>query len=134
MQDWGDASNWIARFAGWTAPSVRAPWDRYGVSLTFALLCLLIRSSLEPLVGERLPYFLLYAAVFFASWYGGLRPAILVFLAGGFTATYLWVPPFRDLHSGTISDWMELVSYIVVSLFIIGLGEVGPAHAPAAAV
>jgi PAS domain S-box-containing protein len=123
MQDWGDASNWIARFAGWTAPSVRAPWKRYGASVAFAALVLLLRGWLNPLLGDRLPYFLLYAAVFFAAWYGGLRPAILVFLTGGCVATYFWVPPFRDLHAGTAADWMELVSYVAVSLFILWLGE-----------
>jgi len=123
MQDWGDASNWIARFAGWTAPSVRAPWKRYGASIAFAVLVLLLRGWLEPILATRLPYFLLYAAVFFASWFGGLRPAILVFLIGGFVATYRWVPPFHELQSGSPADWMELVSYVVVSVFILGLGE-----------
>src|SRR5512143_3615495 len=108
MQDWGDTSNWIARFAGWTAPSVRSRWNRYGTSLAFTVVVLLLRGWLNPLLHDRLPYFLLYAAVFFSSWYAGLRPAIFVFLAGGFVASYLWVTPFRDLHSGSIADWMEL--------------------------
>ncbi|HEX6879933.1 MAG TPA: ATP-binding protein [Terriglobales bacterium] len=123
MQDWGDTSNWIARFAGWTAPSVRSRWNRYGTSLAFTVVVLLLRGWLNPLLHDRLPYFLLYAAVFFSSWYAGLRPAIFVFLAGGFVASYLWVTPFRDLHSGSIADWMELITYVIVSVFIIGLGE-----------
>lgn len=123
MQDWGDTSNWIARFAGWSAPSVRSPWLRYGVSLLFTAAVLLLRAWLEPLLGEHQPYFVLYAAVFFASWYGGFVPAILAFVLGGCVATYNWVAPFRELHAGTPADWMELATYIVVSLFIIGLGE-----------
>jgi signal transduction histidine kinase len=123
MQDWGDSSNWIARFAGWSAPSVRSPWTRYGVSLAFTALVLLLRSSLDPILGTRLPYFVLYAAVFFASWYGGFVPAILAFTIGGCVATYYWVVPFRELHNGSITDWMELATYVIVSLFIIGLGE-----------
>src|SRR5512146_660082 len=123
MQDWGDTSNWIARFAGWSAPSVRSPWLRYGVSLAFTAVVLLLRGWLEPVLGDHVPYFVLYAAVFFASWYGGLAPAILAFVLGGWVATYKWVAPFRELHVGTIADWMELASYVVVSLFIIGLGE-----------
>ncbi len=123
MQDWGDTSNWMARFAGWSAPSVRSPWLRYGVSLAFTAAVLLLRSWLEPVLGDHLPYFVLYAAVFFASWYGGLVPAVLAFTLGGCVATYYWVAPFRELSVGTAADWMELATYIIVSLFIIGLGE-----------
>jgi PAS domain S-box-containing protein len=123
MQDWGDSSNWIARFAGWSAPNVRSPWARYGVSLAFTALVLLVRSWLEPILGDHLPYFVLYVAVFFASWYGGLLPAVLAFILGGCVATYNWVVPFRELHAGSVANWMELATYIIVSLVIIGLGE-----------
>ena len=123
MQDWGDSSNWIARFAGWSAPNVRSPWARYGVSLAFTALVLLVRSWLEPILGDHVPYFVLYIAVFFASWYGGLLPAVLAFILGGCVATYNWVVPFRELHAGSVANWMELATYIIVSLVIIGLGE-----------
>lgn len=123
MQDWSDASNWIARFAGWTAPSVRSAWKRYATSLVFVAIVLLARSWLDPFVGTRLPYSLLFAAVFFASWYGGLGPAIMVFVGGGVVATYLWEEPFRAGQIGSTADWIELLIYIGVSLFIIGLSE-----------
>jgi hypothetical protein len=44
---------------------------RYGGAVVFTALAVLVRSLLDPVLGDSLPLATLYGAVAFAAWLGG---------------------------------------------------------------
>jgi PAS domain S-box-containing protein len=62
----------------------------YVVSLAVVALALLIRQLLWPVLGDAVPYMIVFPATVAAAWYGGAGPGFLSAIAGG-TFTYVWL-------------------------------------------
>jgi hypothetical protein len=56
----------------------------YGGAVIATALAVLVRSLLDPVVGDYLPLATLYGAVAFAVWLGGYRTALLSVVLGYF--------------------------------------------------
>ena len=54
------------------ASSSRDPWLRYATALAAVAIATVARKSLDPLVGQTLPFIFYLPAVFFAAWFGGI--------------------------------------------------------------
>ena len=97
---------------------------RYGLAILAALVALLLRQVLTPLLGENNPYHTVWAAVVFSAWYCGLGPSIVTTLLCLVGTWYWFLPP---THSFVLDDRKTAVSGIVGFLFfsalIILLGE-----------
>src|ERR1700676_411146 len=97
---------------------------RYGLAILAAIVALLLRRLLAPLLGENNPYHTLWAAVVFSAWYCGLGPSLVTTLLGVVGVWYWFLPPF---HSFSLQDPETAISGIVGFLFfsalIIALGE-----------
>jgi PAS domain S-box-containing protein len=97
---------------------------RYTFAVLTAVLALLLRQALSPLLGANNPFFTLWAAVVFSAWYCGLGPSIVTTLISALGVWYWFLPP---LHSFRLQDpktqISELVGFGVLSGFIIALGE-----------
>lgn len=97
---------------------------RYGLAIVAAVVALLLRGLLAPLLGENNPYHTLWAAVVFSAWYCGLGPSITCTLIGVFGVWYWFLPPggsFRlDDPKTAISG---MVGFLFFSGLIIALGE-----------
>jgi signal transduction histidine kinase len=97
---------------------------RYGLAVAAAVIALLLRALLTPVLGEHNPYHTMWAAVVFSAWYCGLGPSILTTLLGVAGVWYWFLPPF---HSLKLVDPKEAVAGAVGFLFfsglIIALGE-----------
>jgi hypothetical protein len=50
---------------------------RYGIAILAAVLSVLLRQALSPLLGNNNPYHTAWASVIFVAWYCGAGPAIL---------------------------------------------------------
>jgi hypothetical protein len=55
------------------------------MALAAVAVAVAVRLSLDPLLGDRLPFLTLFVAVGAAAWYGGRGPGLLA-LAGGAAA------------------------------------------------
>ncbi len=97
---------------------------RYTFAVLTAVLALLLRQALSPLIGAHYPYFTVWAAVVFSAWYCGLGPSIVTTLISALGVWYWFLPP---LHSFRLQDPKTqisgLVGFGVLSGFIIALGE-----------
>jgi signal transduction histidine kinase len=97
---------------------------RYALAVLAAIIALLLRRMLIPLLGESYPYHTLWAATVFCAWYCGLGPSILTALAGVVGIWYWFLPP---VHSFELQDPKAAISgmlgFLVFSGLIIALGE-----------
>src|SRR6202790_4184287 len=97
---------------------------RFCLAVLAAIISLLLRRMLTPLLGESYPYHTLWAATVFCAWYCGLGPSILAALAGVVGIWYWFLPP---VHSFELQDPKAEISgmlgFLVFSGLIIALGE-----------
>jgi PAS domain S-box-containing protein len=97
---------------------------RYTVAVLAAVLALLLRQALSPLLGAKSPYFTVWAAVVFSAWYCGLWPSIVTTLINALGVWYWFLPP---VHSFRVEDPKTqigtLAGFGLLSCFIIALGE-----------
>jgi PAS domain S-box-containing protein len=95
----------------------------YGLSFVAIMLAVMARWLLDPLVGNSMPLSTLYAAVAFAVWLGGWRPAALSAVAGFVMCDYWFMEPRGTLALGDASAAARTVAYLVTCAVIIGFGE-----------
>jgi len=120
------------REQGWNEVQAEAPAPpkeslgvgRYGVAILTAILALLLRGLLTPVLGTADPYHTVWAAVVFAAWYCGVGPAILTTLMSAVGVWYWFIPPE---HSFMVADpklqLTGMAGFLLLSAFIIALGE-----------
>ena len=97
---------------------------RYAIAALAAVVALLLRRLLAPLVGTQLVYMALWPAVVFSSWYCGVGPAILTVFVGVAGAWFWLLPHLHSLapqHSG--NEITSLIGFLTVSALIIVMGE-----------
>src|ERR1700693_1178555 len=97
---------------------------RYTLAVLAAVLALLLRQALSPLLGANSPYFTVWAAVVFSAWYCGLWPSIVTTLINALGVWYWFLPP---VHSFRVEDPKTQIGTLagvgLLSGFIIALGE-----------
>jgi signal transduction histidine kinase len=97
---------------------------RYITAIAAAIIALLLRQLLAPLLGESNPYQTVWAAVVFSAWYCGLWPSIVTMLLS-FVGVWYWFIPLDA--SFTMKDSRNtiagMVGFIFFSGLIIALGE-----------
>jgi PAS domain S-box-containing protein len=77
----------------WTRhPTVNGAWS-YAVAVVLIAAALLIRWSLEPWLGEHVPYLLFFPAILLAAWWGGPGPGILATALSAVAVMYFVLPP-----------------------------------------
>jgi signal transduction histidine kinase len=97
---------------------------RYGLAIVAAVVALLLRGFLKPLLGENNPYHTAWAAVVFSAWYCGLGPSILTTVISVIGIWYWFLPPTRSF---ILTDPKTAISgvagFIIFSGLIIALAE-----------
>jgi signal transduction histidine kinase len=107
-----------------TKTESRSAAIRYGLGLFAAVLSLLLRKALMPLLGPHTPYFTAWSAIVFAAWYCGLGPSIVAMLASLFGVWYWFLPPFGSFHMEEPTYQIAgMIGFVILSSFIIALGE-----------
>jgi signal transduction histidine kinase len=97
--------------------------SRYALALAAIVAALLGRWSLDPALGDFVPYSLLYAAVAFSAIYLGMGPSIVATVAGLLGTTELFVPPRGSFAISGAPHFAEAVTYVGVCAIIIAAGE-----------
>lgn len=102
----------------------RAGISRYGLAILTAILGLLLRALLDPLLGTNNPYHTAWAVVVFTAWYCGVGPSILAMLMSALGVWYWFLPPG---HSFAVIDSKThiagMAGFLLLSLLIIAMGE-----------
>ena len=76
---------------------MRNPLLTYLVAIVVAILAVLLRWLLNPLMGDTLPLVTVFGAVALTVWVGGYRPAILTCILGYLGCAYLVIEPRGEL-------------------------------------
>lgn len=88
---------------------------RYGVAVLAVLVIVLFRMALTPLMGARsMPFTLFFPAVWFAAWYGGLRPGMLSVVLSVVAGAYFFAAPGRTLLIQYHDDQVAVFMLVIV--------------------
>src|ERR1043166_4765338 len=82
-----------------------------------------IRWRLDPLLGGRFAFLILFAGVALTVWYGGWLPAVFAAVAGFLVSDWLFIEPRYQFGLSDPMVLAGLAGYTVSCAFIIYLGE-----------
>ena len=99
----------------------RAPLSAYGFAVLAVASATACTWSL-PLLSERIPFALFYAAVMLGTWYGGRWPGLFAAALSALSSAYFFLPPRYSLNVG-VHNGLLLLVFIAVSLVINYLME-----------
>ena len=74
---------------------------RYGLAVAAALVALLLRLALSPILGEQSPFILFWPAIIGSSLYGGLGPGLVATALTAALGAYFLLPP---VYSFAVAD------------------------------
>jgi PAS domain S-box-containing protein len=103
--------------------STDASLRRYGVAVLVSFLALLLRSLLEPLLGERAPLLVFVIPVMLSAWYGGLVPGLVATGLSGFLGTYFFVLPRGSLGVMETGDGVRVGIFFLEGFLISWLND-----------
>jgi PAS domain S-box-containing protein len=90
------------------------------IATTIALACRLL---VDPFLGDELPYVTFFAAMAFATWYGGLAAGLTATVLGGFAAVWFFIPPRFSFHVGDVSQQVGIFIYAAAALTFLAFGH-----------
>lgn len=97
--------------------------ERFVVALSAAVLAVLLRWLLDPLLGHVAFYVTVYAAVAFCALVCGYLPATVCASAGCLGVLYLFVDPRHALLVQTRTEVHSITGFFLVCAALIALGE-----------
>jgi two-component system sensor histidine kinase AtoS len=75
-----------------------------------------LRTLLDPLLGDHLPFVTFFVAVMVASWFGGIGASVVALLLGFVAATYFFVPPRHTFAITSVPNVIGLFLYFFVGI------------------
>lgn len=94
----------------------RRSWPlRYGAAVLAVVAVVLFRMALTPLMGDRsMPFTLFFPAVWFAAWYGGLRPGVVSVALSALAGDYFFAEPAQTLLIRYHDDQIAMLMLVIV--------------------
>ena len=96
---------------------------RYAVAILATAMTLLLRWALNPILGDYIPYVLLWPAVAFSAWYCGIGPSLVSVVLALVGAQYCIIPPLYSLQILNRAQAVGMLAFLCVSAVIIAMGE-----------
>lgn len=108
-----------------TGSSLSAPnrLMQYAVAALVVAVALLIRGELTPLLGDAVPYVILFPAVAFAAWYCGIGPSVVAVVLAFAGAKYWFIPPAHSFILPNRAHAIGMVAFLLASGFVVAAGE-----------
>src|SRR5688572_22605792 len=97
-------------------PDRRPTWRRYGVACCCVMAAFGIRFSLTPVIGDKIPFLLFVPASLLVAWYGGLRPAVFVLIAGLLLSNFFFVGQWGKIFPSDLSELLQNIVYVFSTL------------------
>ncbi|MEP7365850.1 MAG: PAS domain S-box protein [Acidobacteriota bacterium] len=91
----------------------------YGCALASIALATWLRVLLDPVLGGRIPFPTLIAAVLLTAWYGGVRPALLAIVLGAGAADYFLITPRGQFSLTSAVAVVELACFVALCAGIV---------------
>ena len=91
---------------------------RYLLAIISVTIAILIRLSLNKVLGDHVPFAFVLCAVVATSWFGGRRPGLLSALLGGIATWYLILPPNLTFFGKTDAGLSQLIAFMIISAVI----------------
>jgi signal transduction histidine kinase len=101
----------------------RSRRQRYGMAVLAAVLALLARLPLEPLLGESAPFLLFFPAIMVASWFGGVGPGLAATVLSLLATLTFILPPLGVPLPADAGQAISALLFCGVGMFISGLSE-----------
>jgi PAS domain S-box-containing protein len=99
-----------------------AGFMRYGVAVVVAAAAVWFRVQVDPLLGDQVPFAILFFAVLLMTWYGGFWPAVTTIIVGAIGGVYFLLPPRGHPVALRLEQQLVLGLYLGVSFGIALLG------------
>jgi PAS domain S-box-containing protein len=93
------------------------------MSLLLVLGCGLVRWSLTPVVGNKMPLWTFVPGVMLAAWFGGFGPGLLALAASVLVADYFFMPPLYSFLTYDPVDRVRLLIFALMGLLINWLSQ-----------
>ncbi|HEY9639939.1 MAG TPA: PAS domain-containing protein, partial [Coleofasciculaceae cyanobacterium] len=89
----------------------------YGVAIGSTGVALFLSLWLKESIHQSIGSFF-YMAIAISTWYGGMRPGMVVIVLSVLSLDYYWIPPIHQLQILGFEDILRLVLFVSVSLII----------------
>ena len=96
---------------------------RYAFVFLAVVVASILRATLAPVLGQRVPFILFYPTVALVAWVGGFWPGLVSTILSAFIALYLFIPPVFSLAIPNVTVAGQLVVFLLSSVFISLLAE-----------
>ena len=98
---------------------------RYAGGILAALVALLLRGLLNPVLGYDNPYHTAWLAVVFSAWFCGIGPSIACVIISVIGVWYWFLAPVHSFGGKTEIQFFGVVGFLAVSVIIMLLGKSG---------
>src|SRR5579862_9291580 len=102
---------------------VHFPWSGYGIAIASVAIMAAIRFSLNSWLEEQSRFILFLPAIMIASWYGGMRSAMLALGLGAGFGVYFSEPWKHPAPAPHLEDTLALALYVMAGLMIALVNE-----------
>jgi K+-sensing histidine kinase KdpD len=96
---------------------------RYAATLAETQSTLLVCRVLHPFIASYVPFILLFPAVAFAAWYGGIGPSLLTIAIAVGGARYWFIQPVHSLRIPEKSQAIDILAFLFASGIVVAMGE-----------
>ena len=95
----------------------------YLFAIAATAAAVLVRSLLDPILGDSLPLVTLYGALAITVVLCGVGPAVLAAVTGYVACSYLFIEPRGTLRFDTTADVVGVLAYLFTCALVIASGE-----------
>lgn len=95
----------------------------YAVALLAVAVALLIRGALNSLLGDSVPYVILFPAVAFCAWYCGVGPSVVSVVLALVAAKYWFIPPIHSFTLPSTADLIDSLAFLLASGLVVIMAE-----------
>lgn len=92
---------------------------RYSLAVLLSIFFIVLKISLDPLIGSLTPFIFIFPAVLISAWFGGIGPGAVATILTVLGIAYFFLAPGRQLHLINLTNLLELVVYIVEATIVI---------------
>jgi signal transduction histidine kinase len=96
---------------------------RYALAVAAVVVAFLICRGLNPFVGNRLDYILLFPAVAFSAWYCGVGPSIVAMVLAVISVTYGVAPKIHGFTLPNTAEAIAILAFFLSAVLIMVMGE-----------
>lgn len=97
---------------------LRSEIAQYGCAILSVALAIGARRLLDPVLGEKFPFTIVFFAVLVTAWYGGLRPALAALVLGALGEDFFLLSPRGSLRLTSLEEQLGLGLFLFTGLGI----------------